>query len=330
MPSKPKVRFYTLRSSFGVGSGVILLCLSIVFRLIGCWGMWDDRYFFVTQIALPVLSALLFILLLLLFGRIALWTTMLPMLGGVAFFVLRAFTFDNTVHTVLCVLLYVLIAVLYIATVCNLIRTKWLLPPLFLLPFLYHVGVEDLAALRNTAQPVSFAAGMQEMSVLCIMLAMFFISMAIRKRYKDAPESAAQPEPAPVQPEPAPVQPAPAPVQPAPAPVQPAPAPLMPEPEPETTLAQPPVAEEALAEPAEAAEIVEAAAVAAAPASGGLLGKLFRRGEKAAKTEEAPEAEVVEAEVVETEAVEAEALPEEAPAEDGEAHTEESEVDTRA
>ncbi len=185
MQPKPKIRFYTERDSFGVEAAVILLSLSIIFRLIGTWGLWADRTFLITQIALPVASALLFILLILLLGRVALWSTSLPVLLGAAFFVLKAFGFESTVHTVLCVLLYVLVAVLWCGTVFNLIRTKWLLPPLFLLPFLYHVGVEDLKALQNTAEPVTFAAGMQEMSVLCIMLALFFASLAMKKRYKD-------------------------------------------------------------------------------------------------------------------------------------------------
>ncbi|MBR1455553.1 MAG: hypothetical protein IJ594_00155, partial [Oscillospiraceae bacterium] len=188
MQSKPKIRFYTERDSFGVEAAVILLSLSIVFRLIGCWGLWTDRTFLITQIALPVASALLFIVLLLLLGRVALWSTALPLLAGVAFFVIKAFTFDSTLHTVLCVLLYVLIAVVYCGTVFNLIRTKWLLVPLFLLPFLYHVFVEDLQALQNTAAPVTFADGMQEMSVLSIMLALFFVSLAMKKRVKDPPE----------------------------------------------------------------------------------------------------------------------------------------------
>ena len=38
---------------------------------------------------------------------------------------------------------------------------------------MYHVFVEDLPALSNTVQPVTFSAGMQEMSVLCIMAALF-------------------------------------------------------------------------------------------------------------------------------------------------------------
>ena len=54
--------------------------------------------------------------------------------------------------------------------------------PLFALPLLYHIFVEDLPALNNAAEPVSFAAGMQEMSVLCIMLALLCLSLAMNKK----------------------------------------------------------------------------------------------------------------------------------------------------
>ena len=190
MQAKPKVRFYTERNSFGTSAGVMLLILSIFFRAIAYWGRWQtmDQTNLIIYLALPMASALLFIFCLLVLGRVALWSTAVPLLMGVAFFIIKAFTFESTVHTVLCVLLYVLIAVLWCGTVFNLIRTKWLLPELFLLPFIYHIAVEDLPALQNTAQPVTFAAGMEEMSILCIMLALFFVSLAIRKRYKETPE----------------------------------------------------------------------------------------------------------------------------------------------
>ena len=64
----------------------------------------------------------------------------------------------------------------------GLIRTKWLLPPLFGLPFLYHIFVEDLAAMRDTANPVTFTDGMMEMSVLCVMLALFLVGLALKKK----------------------------------------------------------------------------------------------------------------------------------------------------
>ena len=49
------------------------------------------------------------------------------------------------------ILLYLAVAVIYSGTVLGFIRTKWLLPPLFGLPFLYHIFVEDLAKLRDAA-----------------------------------------------------------------------------------------------------------------------------------------------------------------------------------
>ena len=182
---RDRIKFYIEKDSFWAEGAVILMGLAIVFRLIGCWGLWTDEFFAITQIALPVVSGLLFILLLVLLGKHALWTTALPVLLGVAFFIVKAFTFESTVHTVLCVLLYVLVAILYVGTVFTLIRTKWLLVPLFGLPFLYHIFVEDLRALQDTAHPVTFAAGMQEMSVLCIMLALFFTACGMKKKVKE-------------------------------------------------------------------------------------------------------------------------------------------------
>ena len=73
-------------------------------------------------------------------------------------------------------------AVLYTGTVFGIIRTKWLLVPLFGLPFLYHVFVEDLAALRDTANPVTLSAGLREISVLCVMLALLFTAIAMKKK----------------------------------------------------------------------------------------------------------------------------------------------------
>lgn len=180
-----RIKFYVERSGFWTEASLIFMALAIVFRVIGCWGLWNDRYFLLTQIILPIASGLLFILLLALLGKHALWTTFLPVLGGVAFFVLKALTFENTTQMLLCLLLYAVVAIVYCGTVFTLIRTKWLLVPLFLLPFCYHVGVEDIARLRDTVNPVTFTAGMQEMSVLAIMLSLLFASLAMKKLVKE-------------------------------------------------------------------------------------------------------------------------------------------------
>lgn len=176
-----KCKFFVERSSFGVQAMVILLALSAAFRVIGCWGLWTDRNYAVLQIALPVFSALLMIALVWFFGKRALWLSFVPVLLGAVFFIVQSLGFETLLHTILCIVLYVAVVAIYFCTVFGLIRTKWILAALFGLPFLYHVFVEDLPALQNTANPVTFSAGMQEMGVLCIMLGLFFLSLSMKK-----------------------------------------------------------------------------------------------------------------------------------------------------
>ena len=176
-----RVKFYTERNSFGVQAMIILMALSIAFRLIGCWGLWNDRSFALAQIALPIGSALLLMVFVWLFGRRALWMTFVPVILGAVFFIIKSLGFESTVHTVLCILLYAAVIALYSGTVFGLIQTKWILVALFGLPFLYHIFIEDLPALGDTANPVSFSGGMQEMSVLCIMLGLFCLSFSMKK-----------------------------------------------------------------------------------------------------------------------------------------------------
>ena len=98
-----KISFYTERKSALVQASVIFMLLSAIFRLVGCWGRWNDAFFAATQIALPLACNLLFILLVLTLGRRALWTTVLPVLLGVVFFIIKSFTFDSVLHTILCI-----------------------------------------------------------------------------------------------------------------------------------------------------------------------------------------------------------------------------------
>ena len=220
MNESGRVRFYLDKTGFFAESAVILLAMAIIFRIIGCIGMWGNRVDAIMLVLLPVLCALLLILCVLRLGKKGFFLSFIPVLLGVVFFVYKSLSFESWMHTVLCVILYVVVAVLYTATVIGWIHTKWLLPPLFGLPFLYHVAVEDIPALVKTPESVSFAAGMQEMSVLCIMAALFCIGMGLKKRppkqKKSRREAAETAEAVPVQA--APVPPAPA----APAPAAPA------------------------------------------------------------------------------------------------------------
>lgn len=178
---KGKIRFYVEKNSWLVQASVILMVLSLAFRLAGSVGRWWDELYAVTQILLPALCNVLFVLCLLLLGKRFFAATAVPVLLGLVFFMIRIFDMQlGTLHSVLCLLLYIAVGVLYTATVFGRIRTKWLLVPLFALPFIYHVAVEDAAVIR--AGEMSFAYCMQELSVLCIMLSLFFSSLAMKKK----------------------------------------------------------------------------------------------------------------------------------------------------
>ncbi len=176
-----RVKYYIDRSGFGIQAMVILMALSIAFRIIGCWGLWNDHNFAVLQIALPIVSALLYILSIWFFGKHAVWLSFVPVVLGAVFFIVKSLGFESKLHMILCILLYIGVIALYFCTVFGIIRTKWFLVLLFLLPFLYHIFVEDLAALRDVSNPVNFADGMQEMSVLCVMLGLFFTALSLKK-----------------------------------------------------------------------------------------------------------------------------------------------------
>ncbi len=179
---RPRARFYLERSSAWAQICIIFMLLSAIFRLFGVWGLWEDEFFRATQILLPLCCNILFALCVFLFGKRGFFLSAIPVLMGVAFFIIKSFGFESLLHTVLCILLYLAVAVIYTGTVLGYIRTKWLLPPLFGLPFLYHVFVEDLAKLRDAANPMTLSQGLQELSVLCVMASLFCVGMGLKKR----------------------------------------------------------------------------------------------------------------------------------------------------
>lgn len=178
---KIRIKFYTERETWSAQAAVTFTALSVLFRLLGSFGLWGEASFAATQLALPALSGLLFILAVVLLGRKAFWSTVLPVLLGVVFFIIKATGYESWLNTVLCILLCLLAAVLYTGTALGLIHTKLPLLPLFGLPFLVKVFAWDLPALSDLENPVAFSAGMLEMSELCILLALFFISLAMKK-----------------------------------------------------------------------------------------------------------------------------------------------------
>ena len=205
---------------------MIFLVLAAVFRFFGCWGMWENKGEYVMLTLLPIFCCLLMTLCIILFGRKGFFLSVIPVMLGMVFFIWKALYYPSWVNTVICVVYNLAVAVIYTGTVFGWIPTKWLLVPMFALPFLYRVSVIDIPALSNKAEPVLFSTGMQELSILGILAGMFCVAMALRKRPAAAPAEkketapAAQPEAAPAAPAAQSASAAPA----APAAVEPAPA----------------------------------------------------------------------------------------------------------
>lgn len=207
MNNNEKIRFYLDKTGFFAESAMIFLVLAAVFRFFGCWGMWENKGEYVMLTLLPIFCCLLMTLCIILFGRKGFFLSVIPVMLGVVFFIWKALYYPSWVNMVICVVYNLAVAVIYTGTVFGWIPTKWLLVPMFALPFLYRVSVIDIPALSNKAEPVLFSTGMQELSILGILAGMFCAVMALRKRPAAAPAEKKETAPA-AQSEAAPAAPA--------------------------------------------------------------------------------------------------------------------------
>ena len=150
-------------------------------QILGYAGCLKDLFVVLTLVFLPVLSASLMIAVILLFGRNALWLSVFPVSIGVLGFAFKlAIDPHNTglFHHVSATVLYILIIVLWALTVLYVIRTKWILVILFLVPFMKHIFVNVIPVLVHAEPPLSVSAWMKELSMLFFMLALFLCALS--------------------------------------------------------------------------------------------------------------------------------------------------------
>jgi hypothetical protein len=173
---KKRTVYWVPKLNIVVILSMVFMLASAVLRLV--WLCSDDvsGWLFWSQGALPLLANLTFLTIVLRDSRDRLFRTAIPVWLGCIFFALKALTFPSLLHTLLCLCLYTLVLVLYTATVTGTIPTQRLLIPLFALPLLYHIFVEDMGR-AWTLWPL-----LQELSVLCCMAALLCISVAMKKK----------------------------------------------------------------------------------------------------------------------------------------------------
>ncbi|MBE6809284.1 MAG: hypothetical protein E7524_07435 [Ruminococcaceae bacterium] len=160
---------------------VICMAVCIALRIFYYAVKGFNAFEFLTLLFLPLLSAVIFIAVVLFWGRSHAAATSVSVALGVIFFIIKAFSFDSALHTALCIILYIAVLLIYSLTVFGIIPTKKLLYPLFGLPLLYHIFVEDMKLYVLAKPPVPFLEWLPEISVLLIMAGLLSVSAALKK-----------------------------------------------------------------------------------------------------------------------------------------------------
>ena len=161
-------------------AGLSMLALAVAIRCVYFGVHGGSAGHLTVHLLLPILAAVTIFAVVL--RKAPAEYTALGVLFGVVFFMIKAFTFASKLHTFLCLILYLLVLLLYSATVFGLLPTKKLLYPLFGLPLLYHIFVEDMKLYVFAQPPVPYFEWLPEISVLLIMAGLLCISFGLEKR----------------------------------------------------------------------------------------------------------------------------------------------------
>lgn len=159
----------------------VLMAVSALLRLAYYLPKRMDAFILFVQLLLPVLAACAFLAGIALHGAWAKPGVLTALVLGVAFFIIKAFTF-SPLHQVLCTILYLVVLLLFSATLLGFLPTKKLLYPLFGLPLAYHIFIEDSAKYVFAEPPVPVWDWMPEISVLCIMAGLLSLSIALKTK----------------------------------------------------------------------------------------------------------------------------------------------------
>jgi len=173
---------YSIQNSHPAAvASITLMCVAVVLRCVYYIHTPTTFPTLFIYLLLPAAAALSFAWILLRQGKKHLHLTIWSVLMGVIFFIIKATTFPSMLHTILCILLYLIVLCVYSLTILGVFPTKKLLYPLFGLPLIYHIFVEDLQIYIFADPMPIFWEWLPEISVLCIMGALFSAAFAMKK-----------------------------------------------------------------------------------------------------------------------------------------------------
>ena len=172
---KTDKRFYVDYKRPAAIISMVAFALAVPFRLIGYADKISEPIYGITQVLLPVLCSVLMIVVMIKKGKDALWLSVIPVALGVISFMVKLFIDPRSVsflHHASAVVLYLAVIVLWLLTVLYVIKTKWVLVILFILPFFKHILMDDLPIFLGKAPMISSDMWFKELSMLLTMVAL--------------------------------------------------------------------------------------------------------------------------------------------------------------
>ena len=165
-------------------AGLLAFALCIPLQILGYADRLHEPLEAVTLVFLPVLGAFLMIVAILNLVPNALRLSIFAVFIGVLGFVFKLVLDPREaglLHHSAAIVLYFAIVVLWALTALYVIKTKWVLAILFLIPFFKHILMNDLPVLLGRAAPVPASTWLKEGSMLSFMLALSFCAMSFEK-----------------------------------------------------------------------------------------------------------------------------------------------------
>ena len=163
---------------------MLAFALCIPTQLMGYIDRLNNPIIALTVVFLPIFSALLMIAVILKSDRNALRFSIFPVCIGVLGFVFKLMIDPREagiLRLISAIVLYLAIISLWALTVLYVIKTKWVLALLFLIPFFKHIFSNDLPVLLGAADPVPASTWLKEFCMLFFMLALFFCAVSFER-----------------------------------------------------------------------------------------------------------------------------------------------------
>lgn len=174
-------RLYLDKNSFCTGASSTCMVMAIVFCIFGSIQNSTGIVNLLLICVIPVVSLLLYLLCIIMFGKRLFVVSCIPAVIWFAHAVLKSINRDDRIATLLFIIMYLILAVLYCCTLSGAFRYRKLAAVISFLPVLYLVFIRDWNVITGV-ETVSFSAIMLEMSSLSVLTGFAFALAGLRTK----------------------------------------------------------------------------------------------------------------------------------------------------